>query len=212
MALGFLDRWMGIKLDDSLIPTLQEMFKDSGLPNALLFNRITNLMERDGIEVQVVRDSSYADIASTAGNTKPMKLKINPCRLMASLIPEGSIHRHEKLLRIVTHELVHEITSKVVSFGTFVMGTPDAYHYREGERTFIKQVVELYDAARQYLEKADDENNWYGLVNKSEFVAEALSNPDFQKLLSRIPYQSEEDTVLGELFSSIAAEDSRSTI
>ena len=36
-------------------------------------------------------------------------------------------------------------------------------------------------------------------------MAEALSNPDFQKLLSRIPYQNEEESVLGELFSSIAA-------
>ena len=67
MALGFLDKWLGIKLDESLIQTLQEMYKDSDLPNALLFNHIVALMERDGIEMKIVRDNTYADAASVVG-------------------------------------------------------------------------------------------------------------------------------------------------
>lgn len=203
MALGLLDKWLGIKLDDTLIPTLQEMYKDSSLPNSLLFKHITGLLERDGIEVVVVRDSTYADIASVVGNSKPMVLRLNPCRLMESLMAEGMRNHGDKLLRIVTHELIHEITATVVRFGQYVLETPDSHRYREGERSFISRVVELYETSKRYIEETEPDINCLGLFNRPEFVAEALSNPDFQKLLSKIPYQDKEKSVLGELFDSI---------
>ena len=203
MALGLLDKWLGIKLDETLIPTLQEMYKDSELPNALLFKRIVALMGRDGIEVVIVRDSSYCDVAGVVGNTKPVKLRVNPCRLMESLMADEMQDPQGKLLRIITHELIHEVTAKVVCFDQYILTTPDSHRYRDGDRSFISKVAVLYEVTKQYVQDAELDISYLGLLNKSEFVAEALSNPDFQKLLSRIPYRDKESSVLGELFSSI---------
>ena len=152
MALGLLDRWLGVKLDETLIPTLLDMYKDSKLPNALLFKHIVGLMERDGIEVVVVRDSPYGSAAGTVGNSKPMRLRLNPCRLMESVIPEGPKHWHEKLLRIVTHELIHEITSRVVFIKQECADDP-LFGFRDGEIRYNSYMLTLYCTKQKCIQK-----------------------------------------------------------
>lgn len=81
------------------------------------------------------------------------------------------------------HEIVHALVSKSQRFPT------------DRQKPIVKDIVKLYDHVK--LELGRKGMGWgkrfstqvYGLANEREFVAEAMSNPDFQYLLMQIPYK-----------------------
>jgi hypothetical protein len=70
------------------------------------------------------------------------------------------------------------------------------------DREFRLKIAELREAAAQYS-KENDIKEQYGLKNNEEFVAEAMSNSEFQKTLANIPYDSEGGTVWSKFVDSV---------
>jgi hypothetical protein len=76
---------------------------------------------------------------------------------------------------IVGHELLHAIAQKSISY-------PNA-----SQKPVVKNLKNLYEAVKDNPAL----QNQYGIKNLQEFVAEGFSNPEFQLLLSLIPYESQ---------------------
>jgi hypothetical protein len=62
---------------------------------------------------------------------------------------------------------------------------------------FSRKIDDLYAKAKEHFEtvKIPGQAEYYGLANKAEFVAEAMSNSVFQQYLASIPYDATEATV-----------------
>ena len=76
---------------------------------------------------------------------------------------------------IVAHEFLHAIAQKSISY-------PNA-----SQKPVVKNLKNLYEAVKDNPALQDQ----YGIENLQEFVAEGFSNPEFQTLLSLIPYESQ---------------------
>ncbi len=74
---------------------------------------------------------------------------------------------------VIAHELVHAITADALANPT------------EAQHATVKKLQVLFNHVR----KALPESRQYGLKTLSEFVAEGLSNPQFQYELATIPYK-----------------------
>jgi len=75
---------------------------------------------------------------------------------------------------VMGHEVVHALTEKAID-------KPNP-----SQKPIIKSLEKLFSRVKEVLPEAQD----YGLTNVKEFVAEGLSNPDFQFKLQKIPYES----------------------
>lgn len=73
-------------------------------------------------------------------------------------------------LTTIVHELIHRTLQK---------------EYENGN-DFTNKINKLYD----YAQKFDDFTS-YGFTSETEFLAEALSNPDFMEVLNNIPYEGQ---------------------
>lgn len=79
---------------------------------------------------------------------------------------------------VLLHELTHGFLHKaIVNAEVSGQWAPE-----------LKSLRELYETAKSAL-KSTEAANEYGLTNMSEFVSEAMSNPEFQQVLSTIPYR-----------------------
>lgn len=92
---------------------------------------------------------------------------------------------------ILNHELIHYLTpddlSLKIEYVDRALNREFGFAFKlEHEREFGKNIKELYDIAITTLEDISD----YGFTNLAEFVAEAMSNPNFQEKLASIPYNN----------------------
>ena len=74
----------------------------------------------------------------------------------------------------VAHELVHALTH-------YVLDNPRG----NNQKRAVHQIKQLFDAVKNHESLKDQ----YGLKDIHEFVAEAFSNPEFQRRLAKIPYE-----------------------
>lgn len=83
---------------------------------------------------------------------------------------------------VLAHEIVHAQVLDAVASPT------------KEQRPAVERLGKLYDHVKKIVDeraKADEFfRTPYGTASQQEFIAEGLSNPDFQYLLSRIPYEN----------------------
>jgi hypothetical protein len=86
-------------------------------------------------------------------------------------LSDGYVGAHTLL-----HELVHGFTHRAI----------ESHRAGDTNNAGVRALQELYD----HVAKADPKAlETYGMTNVSEFAAEAMSNKEFQAILSRIPYR-----------------------
>lgn len=81
----------------------------------------------------------------------------------------------------IMHEIMHAATANVVDG---VMRNPSAY--TEKQRKAVEEINQLYFTV---LKRSPKDKNFYGTRNMHEFIAEAFTNPEFQKYLQSIKYK-----------------------
>lgn len=97
------------------------------------------------------------------------------------VLADGNINEFSAtMLSIVTHELMHSLTS---------------YSLDQGSPVFKKDITKLLNHTKDALHKSNlytekELNDIYGLTDEHEFIAEAFSNIEFQQLLAQIPYDT----------------------
>ena len=83
---------------------------------------------------------------------------------------------------VLAHEIVHAQALNAVANPT------------KEQKPAVERLNKLYDHVKKVVEqKAATDKNFrspYGIASQQEFIAEGLSNPDFQYLLSRIKYEN----------------------
>ena len=72
---------------------------------------------------------------------------------------------------VLLHELIHQLTSDELA----------------DKGLFTKNIEELYNYTKSHLESRGIDTSYYGFTNVHEFLAEAYSNPEFQRELASVP-------------------------
>ena len=81
----------------------------------------------------------------------------------------------------IMHEIMHAATANIID------GVQrDPSKYSEKQRKAVDEIYKLYYTA---LKAPKTDGSFYGMRNAHEFVAEAFTNPDFQKYLQGIAYK-----------------------
>lgn len=81
----------------------------------------------------------------------------------------------------IMHEIMHAATANIID------GVQrDPSKYSEKQRKAVDEIYKLYYTA---LKAPKTDGSFYGMRNAHEFVAEAFTNPDFQKFLQGIAYK-----------------------
>lgn len=81
----------------------------------------------------------------------------------------------------IMHEIMHAATANIID------GVQrDPSKYTEKQRKAVDEIYKLYYTA---LKAPKTDGSFYGMRNAHEFVAEAFTNPDFQKYLQGIAYK-----------------------
>jgi hypothetical protein len=93
--------------------------------------------------------------------------------------------------RVLLHEIVHAATEYVLRGGVPNLTTR--------QLQAVANLYEMYEYAQTKLPPGD-----YGFTDIFEFVAEVMTNPNFQKKLSGIYYRTEKTTLLNSLQRFIA--------
>ena len=153
------------------IPALTKAFEDGNAYAAL------KAIARDGgpldklVAMRLLRMGSFPDIRIVPEGSIQGDGQYDALTDTIS-ITEGQVDTHT-----VLHELTHAATHKLIVAN------------EQGARNDLgyKRLKELYDRLTG-LGLTED----YGFTNVSEFASEAMSNPDFQRLLQRIPYKSKQ--------------------
>jgi hypothetical protein len=95
---------------------------------------------------------------------------------------------------VLAHEIVHAQVLNAVASPT------------KEQRPAVERLGKLYDHVKKIVDERAKADEYfrapYGATSQQEFIAEGLSNPDFQYLLSRIPYEN--TTVWDKFVETIA--------
>lgn len=114
----------------------------------------------------------------------------------------GAVFRNGKLDRIELNPKVTTLKNSTSNFQQVVLHeiTHALTYDKSGNmsKDLVAELSPLYDAAHEYInknlsslkEKYNEHKITYGLSGINEFAAEAMSNRDFQKVLSAIPYKN----------------------
>lgn len=99
--------------------------------------------------------------------------------------------KDESPLRVVLHEYAHSITKKAMNDNSLLMNKGN--ELREKTLNYMKQVGMSDKEISEIYAMSDKKEQSY------EFIAEALTNPKFQAILSKIPSISENKNVLEDI-------------
>lgn len=169
----------GITLDNSLIEQFLKNSSENN-PTSQIFKQLITILRNNNIPINIVIDKSLKHIAARRRDGfKTATVRFNPILLTEYLNENSSDSAKDRVLHIVTHELVHAVTAEIL--------TPNSKIIASGSLTkaqieFIDQVNQLYKECRKALKGTE----WYGLTNVNEFIAEALTNRNFQEVLKDI--------------------------
>ena len=131
------------------------------------------------------------DFVTTLDNGS--KLLINKNRVAAFLFAHGDKNVDDNIARIFAHEYIHSFTANVVKGHASMVQLLGG---RKEDIAFNKDIKNLYDYTIKELQKRNTALSSYGLTNEVEFVAELMTNDEFQKLLTTIPYESSKESIL----------------
>ena len=181
-------------IEDTYKAVSQEKYKNN--PYYQLFLQIIDTLKVNNIPVSIVKDfdiDSIAQIRRT--NFKEAIIKVNPKMLFDYLTHFDRDKMKSKTVRVILHELVHSITADIVdshpSWSKFK-------GFDEAQSKFNAEIDRLYNI----VVKEIGNEEWYGLENKAEFIAEALTDQAFQKRLSDLKYNKKQ-TIFERIANSI---------
>ena len=90
------------------------------------------------------------------------------------------------LMKVLTHELVHSVTAEILNYHP---SWSKIKGFNEAQTEFATNTWNLYLQCKEQLKGTE----WYGLTNAKEFIAEALTNREFQIVLSKIKIDKKEN-------------------
>lgn len=172
----------------------QEKYKKN--PYYQLFVQIIDTLKVNNIPVSIVKDfdiDSIAQIRRT--NFKEAIIKVNPKMLFDYLTQFDRDKMKSKTVRVILHELVHSITADVVASHP---SWSEFKGFDEAQSKFNAEIDRLYNITVKEIGNEE----WYGLENKAEFIAEALTDQAFQTRLSKLKYNKEQ-TIFERITNSI---------
>jgi hypothetical protein len=91
---------------------------------------------------------------------------------------------------VMLHEIMHLLTSDELEYGN---------------SKFTKDIEQIYEYTKKNLEDRGIDPSYYGFTNIHEFIAEAYSNPEFQKELSEIPGKTGAKSTWAEFMDALSA-------
>ena len=172
----------------------QEKYKKN--PYYQLFVQIIDTLKVNNIPVSIVKDfdiDSIAQIRRT--NFKEAIIKVNPKMLFDYLTQFDRDKMKSRTVRVILHELVHSITADVVDSHP---SWSEFKGFDEAQSKFNAEIDRLYNITVKEIGNEE----WYGLENKAEFIAEALTDQAFQTRLSKLKYNKEQ-TIFERIANSI---------
>ena len=172
----------------------QEKYKKN--PYYQLFVQIIDTLKVNNIPVSIVKDfdiDSIAQIRRT--NFKEAIIEVNPKMLFDYLTQFDRDKMKSKTVRVILHELVHSITADVVASHP---SWSEFKGFDEAQSKFNAEIDRLYNITIREIGNEE----WYGLKNKAEFIAEALTDQAFQTRLSKLKYNKEQ-TIFERIANSI---------
>lgn len=181
-------------IEDTYKAVSQEKYKNN--PYYQLFLQIIDTLKVNNIPVSIVKDFNIDAIAQIRRtNFKEAIIKVNPKMLFDYLTQFDRDKMKSKTVRVILHELVHSITSDVVASHP---SWSEFKGFDEAQSKFNAEIDRLYNITVREIGSEE----WYGLENKAEFIAEALTNQAFQKRLSELKYNKEQ-TIFERIANSI---------
>ena len=180
--------------------TIFELYKsvDSNNPYHQMFKQLVDILWSNNIPIDLIPDFKHEDIASIPQRKfKSAPITINPERLLGYIMREDSSSARGTMMRIITHELVHALTAELLETNS---SWSEIRGFDKAQEQFAKDIESLYEEVK----KAIGEEDWYGLKNKKEFIAEALTNSKFQIRLSKIKSKNNRN-VFQKLVDSIVS-------
>ena len=97
----------------------------------------------------------------------------------------------------IAHEIVHGVTEKIIKM-------PHPGNQLEGVNRLKRLYREVLAKAKIVYETNDTKELPYGFTSESEFIAEGLSNPEFQYLLAALPHEGKTSSMWTEFVRAIA--------
>lgn len=178
----------GIVFDDSLIDSfLGEICSTN--PYHQIFKQVVDILRNNNIPIKIVADAELNYIAARRQDGfKTATVRFNPSRLLQYLMTKPLSNVKSNVMQILTHELVHAVTAEILE------SHPSWAEIRGFDKTqteFTTDTWKLYQQCKEQLAGTE----WYGLTNVKEFVAEALTNRNFQIKLSEIKVGKEKKSV-----------------
>lgn len=172
----------------------QEKYKKN--PYYQLFVQIIDTLKVNNIPVSIVKDfdiDSIAQIRRT--NFKEAIIEVNPKMLFDYLTQFDRDKMKSRTVRVILHELVHSITADIVDSHP---SWSELKGFDEAQSKFNAEIDRLYNIVVREIGNEE----WYGLENKAEFIAEALTDQAFQTRLSKLKYNKEQ-TIFERIANSI---------
>ena len=172
----------------------QEKYKKN--PYYQLFVQIIDTLKVNNIPVSIVKDFDIDSIAQIRRTSfKEAVIKVNPKMLFDYLTQFDRDKMKSKTVRVILHELVHSITADVVASHP---SWSEFKGFDEAQSKFNAEIDRLYNITVKEIGNEE----WYGLENKVEFIAEALTDQAFQTRLSKLKYNKEQ-TIFERITNSI---------
>lgn len=144
------------------------------------------------------------------------KLVINKSRLAAFLFAHADKNIDDNIARIFAHEYIHSFTVNVIRNHSSIV---EKFGGKKEDILFNKDINNLFEFTIKELQKKNIPLNNYGLTSPTEFVAELMTNEEFQKLLATIPYESSKESILDRfvnlvknLFNALFGKDINNTV
>lgn len=164
-------------IDNTLVDTLLDGIRDTN-PYHQMFKSIVDLVGRNNISIRqgLVSENSQIEKDGNPAAFFPDRREIiffpENMGYLNSYTEKG---RKSLVFQTLTHELVHQFAFETLDKDLSSLTT-------DAEKIFHKEITSLYDEAKKFI----GENEFYGMKNVQEFIAEALTNRSFQKKLAEV--------------------------
>ncbi|MHC4645667.1 MAG: hypothetical protein ACYTBJ_09190 [Planctomycetota bacterium] len=158
---------------DKVKDILEEMQKFGSYSGKMIANLLLSKPKLlKGITVEY--ESAYSEGNKTVFGSWSSE---NPKKILVSAFKENGERRSiADIEKTFIHELLHALTMKTLL-------TPDS-ELDMKQRQAKRKINRLYeDFLQKLINEGVDVKSYYGLTNVYEFISEAYSNPEFQKLL-----------------------------
>lgn len=173
----------------SFLKDVLDTTTNSQLKNVI--NTFINNYRVLGIPIDIKFGSLNRPAEVTIGRKEAI-ITIDRSKFLAAMMAE--VGNKNKAASMLLHELIHPLTVGALTANPVVMKKLG----RAQDAQFAKEIAELYSIAQQFLG-----DKFYGMTSPVEFVAEAVSNPTFQKALKGIIHKPTRNSLWSRFIGSI---------